>query len=140
MVPQPQPRADTGAEVRLGELLLKPREFLRLEVADEHRVQGQTRRAQAVHPADDLLDGVRAVGAVQRQMDREALQPDVLDGGVQVRQVLFAHAVPLHRGHHLDDDTGAHKAVHAVDGRHGADDAVGQRNGLLAAPERRQDQ
>lgn len=140
VVPQPQPRADTRAEVGLRELLLQPREFRGLEVADEHRVQRQTGRAKAVHPADDLLDGVRAVGAVQRQVDREALQPDVLYGGVQMRQVLLADTVPLHRGHHLDDDTGAHEAVHAVDGRHRADDTVGQRYGLLAPPERRQDQ
>ena len=57
-----------------------------------------------------------------------------------MRQVLLAHAVPLHRGHHLDDDAGAHEAVHAVDGRHGADHPVGQRYRLLAPPERRQDQ
>ena len=83
VVPQPQPRADAGAEAGLRELLLEAGEFLGLEVADEHRVQRQTGRAQAVHPADDLLDGVRAVGAVQRQVDGEALQPDVLYGGVQ---------------------------------------------------------
>ena len=65
-------------------------------MADEHGVQRQPGRAQPVHPADDLLDRVRAVGAVQRQVDGEALQPDVLDGGVQLRQVLLADAVPLH--------------------------------------------
>ncbi|CAM5407891.1 hypothetical protein STANM309S_05547 [Streptomyces tanashiensis] len=40
--------------------------------------------SQPVHPGDDLLDRVRAVGAVQRQVDGEALQADVLYGGVQL--------------------------------------------------------
>ncbi|GAA3123115.1 hypothetical protein GCM10017687_41450 [Streptomyces echinatus] len=138
VVPQPQPRADAGAEPGLRELLLEPGQLVRLEVADEHRVQRQPCRAQPVHPADDLLDGVRAVGAVQRQVDGEALQADVLYGLVQLRQLVLADAVPLHRGHHLDDDTGTHEAVDAVDRRHRAHHPVGQRYGLLAAPVRGQ--
>lgn len=138
VVPQPQPCADAGAEAGLRELLLQPGEFLGLEVADEHGVQRQPGRAQPVHPADDLLDGVRAVGAVQGQVDREALKAHVLYGGVELGQVLLAHTVPLHGGHDLDDDTGAHEAVDAVDRRHRADDPVGQRYRLLAPSERRQ--
>jgi hypothetical protein len=65
---------------------------------------------------------------------------DVLYGRVQLREFLLADAVSLHRGHHLDDHTGAHEAVHAVDGRHRADDPVRQRNGLLTAAVRRQHQ
>ncbi len=140
MVPQPQPGADPGPEAGLRELLLEARQLVRLEVADEHRVQREPRRTQPVHPADDLLDGVRAVGAVQGQVDGETLQPDVLYGGVQLRQVLLADPVPLHRGHHLDDHTRAHEAVHAVHGRHRAHDPVGQRHRFLAPPVGREHQ
>ena len=90
VVAEPQPRADPRAEPGLRELLLETGEFIGLEVADEHGVQRQPGGAQPVHPADDLLDRVRAVGAVQRQVDGEALEPDVLDGRGQLRQVLRA--------------------------------------------------
>ena len=90
VVAEPQPRADAGAEAGLRELLLQPGQFLGPQMADEHGVQRQPGRAQPVHPADDLLDRVRAVRAVQRQVQGEALEAYVLDGGVQLAQLLLA--------------------------------------------------
>lgn len=115
-------------------------QLLGAQMADEHGVQRQPGRAQPVHPADDLLDRVRTVRAVQRQVQGEAFEPYVLDGGVQLPELLLLDAVALHRAHALDDDPGAHQGVHPVHGGHGPDDAVGQRHRLLAPAERGEDQ
>lgn len=115
-------------------------QFLGPQVADEHRVQRQPGRPQAVHPGDDLLDRVRAVRAVQREVQGEAFEAYVLDGGVQLPELLLLDAVPPHRAHALDDDPGAHQGVHPVHRRHGTDDPVGQGHRLLTPPERREHQ
>lgn len=140
VVAQPQPGADARPEAGLRELLLQPREFLGPQVADEHGVQRQPGRAQPVHPADDLLDGVRAVRAVQRQVQGEALQADVLDRRVQLAEVLLGDSVAAHRAHALDDHPGPHQTPDPVQRGHRADDPVGQRHRVLAPPERGEDE
>ncbi len=140
VVAEPQPGTDARAEPGLRELLLQPAQFLGAQMTHEHGVQRQPGRPETVHPGDDLFDRVRAVRAIQRQVQGEAFETYVLDGGVQLPELLLLDAVALHRAHALDDDPGAHQGVHAVHGRDGADDPVGQRHRLLAPPERREHQ
>ena len=139
VVAEPQLGADPGPEVHLRVALRQFGDLLRLaEVADEHPPQRQPGSAQPLHPLRGLGQRVDALGPVHRQVHREALDRDVVDGRPQLGQVLGVDPVPPHAGHALDDHPAADQAAHALDAADGADHPLRQRHRVLADPVRGQ--